>query len=80
MEAVIALIRRIFKIIPALVGAIGVLIPLAREFAIGLVRVVAVILPRFDELIPKVRAFFDRIEKAWDNISRFLLGMPINPL
>lgn len=81
MDAIRALIHRIIgKNIAGILGVVGVLIPLVKEFTIVGLRIAAIFLPRFEMYVDKVTGIFIKIEKVWDNIKRFFLDMDPNSL
>ena len=81
MDAIVALFRRISsKNIAGVLGVIGVLIPLVKELTIVVVRILAIFAPGLELYIDKITGMFIIVEKIWDNIKRFFLGLQPNPL
>jgi len=81
MDAFARVLRRLIpENIAGLLGVVGIIIPLLKELIIAILRVLGVFIPEFQALIPKVVLVAETVEKVWDNIKRFLLAMPPNPL
>ena len=70
--------RLIPKNIAGILGVIGVIIPLIKEFLVAAVRVIAVFIPPMEKWIAKLDTFFANLTKAYDSIKRVLLGLKIS--
>ena len=71
MKAFLA--RLVPKNIAAILGVIGVLIPLVREFVMVGLRIVAVFYSKAEEWIEPAGDIFDKIQDIWDTIKNFFL-------
>lgn len=81
MEVIRAFLHRILgKNIAGVLGIVGTVIPLAKEVVVGIIRLVAVFAPGLEQYVDKVTGIFIIIEKVWDNIKRFFLGLPPGPV
>ena len=68
------LARLVPKNIAAILGLVGVCIPLVRELVMVALRLAAVFVPKVEALIEPVGTMFDTLQANYDKIKNFLLG------
>ncbi len=67
------ILNRLFKLLPALLGAVGIVIPAIRELVIISLRILAIPFGKLEDTIVPVGNFFDSIQAIFDKFKNFLL-------
>ena len=67
------ILNRIWKVLPGVLGIMQQMLPIAREFSILSMRLLAIVYPHIETKIPTVKKLFDSAEKWFEQVKNFFL-------